>query len=203
LKHVQAQLANGNLQARAELVGGALLPLAGSLNLMAERLMRLGQASAYTQRLLRSLSELSIALEHAPAGAPFVVPASCREFVEINRLLVALRSKNRHLAPSFTQATPPTSAPHAAPANPVTPQPLMSRPGTEPLAGRHNMRLVSGSAAGRAFPASQVSGPLRASAPAQSTPASGMRPLPAPGPLPAPLQSIRRTPPLKTFEDDR
>ena len=202
LKHVQAQLANGNLQARAELVGGALLPLAGSLNLMAERLMRLGQASVYTQRLLRSLSELSIALEHASAGAPFVVPASCREFVEIYRLLVALRSKNRHLMPSFTQPTSTTPAPHAAPANPVTPQPLMSRPGTEPLSGRHNARLVFGSTAARAFPASRVSGTLRASAPAQSTPASGMRPLPAPGPLPAPLQSIRRTPPLKTFEDD-
>src|SRR6266568_2009610 len=92
LKDVQAQLANGNLRARADLTSGALLPLAGSLNLMAERLMRLGQTSIYMQRLVRSLSELSVALERAARGTPLIVPASCREFIEINRLLVALRN---------------------------------------------------------------------------------------------------------------
>lgn len=205
LKHVQAQLANGNLQARAELTGGALLPLAGSLNLMAERLMRLGQASIYTQRLLRSLGELSIAIERAATGAPLVIPASCREFVEINRLLVALRSNSKHLMPTFIPTTPPApgspaSQANPAPMNPVTPSPSMSRPGTEPLAGRPATRLVSGSTASRVFPASAASGPLRASAPVQSTPANGLRPLPVSGP--PPLQSIRRAPPLEAMGDD-
>ena len=201
LKHVQAQLANGNLQARAELAGGALLPLAGSLNLMAERLMRLGQASIYTQRLFRSLGELSIALERAAAGAPFVVPPSCREFVEINRLLVALRSNSKHLM-SATPIPPATQATHAGPAVPVTPPPLEGRPATEPLAGRSRAgRMVSGSTATRAF-SSSSSSPLRASAPEQSTPAGGLHPLTTSGPLMPPLQSIRRIPPLRAMGDD-
>src|SRR5260221_2394039 len=74
LKAIQAQLANGNLRARANLASGALLPLAGSLNLMAERLMRLGQTSVYMQRLVRALTELSVAFERKGAGAPLVVP---------------------------------------------------------------------------------------------------------------------------------
>ena len=111
LQQVQAQLANGNLRARATLSGGALLSLAGSLNLMAERLMRLGQMSAYTRRLMRSLAELSVALERAAAGSPVIVPASCGEFVEINRLLVALRSNNVQLVPAATTNTQPGTDP--------------------------------------------------------------------------------------------
>src|SRR6266567_1568305 len=94
LKDVQAQLANGNLRARANLTSGALLPLAGSLNLMAERLMRLGQTSVYMQRLMRALGELSIAFERRAAGAPFIVPESCNEFIEINRLLTSMHLKS-------------------------------------------------------------------------------------------------------------
>src|SRR5438874_8781077 len=43
LVDVQASLANGNLHARAHLTKGVLISLAGSLNIMAERLMRLGE----------------------------------------------------------------------------------------------------------------------------------------------------------------
>jgi hypothetical protein len=93
LKDIQAQLANGNLRARANLTSGVLLPLAGSLNLMAERLMRLGQTNIYIQRLMRALGELSVAFERKAAGAPFVVPESCNEFIEINRLLLSMRIK--------------------------------------------------------------------------------------------------------------
>jgi hypothetical protein len=136
LQATQAQLANGNLRARAALTGGALLPLAGSLNLMAERLMRLGQTSAYTQRLMRSLGELSVALERAATGAPLVVPPSCNEFLEINRLLVALRVNNRTgLPPSM-----PTRAGTAEHTH------------TEPLAQRTGVRTVSGSTERRPFP---------------------------------------------------
>src|SRR6266851_3289321 len=107
LKAVQAQLANGNLKARAELSGGALLPLAGSLNLMAERLMRLGQTSIYMQRLMRALTELSVAFERKAAGAPFIVPESCNEFIEINRLLLSMHLKNNapvsHVTHPLTQ----------------------------------------------------------------------------------------------------
>ncbi len=182
LKAVQAQLANGNLKARAELSGGALLPLAGSLNLMAERLMRLGQSSLYTQRLMRSLGELCIALERASAGGQFVVPASCNEFLEINRLLVALRINNMNIMPVF---------------NPVTTSPAAGRPdiGTQPLPPRPTppvhtpaLRTVMGSTGSRPFPAS---GPLH------PTPTSGLlQHTPAPqntDPLPPPLPSLRRT----------
>jgi hypothetical protein len=123
LKDVQAQLANGNLRARAYLTSGALLPLAGSLNLMAERLMRLGQASVYVQRLVRALSELSIGFERTAPGTPLMVPASCNELMEINRLLLALRMKGTPIVFPSTQPLRPGQGmptPH-----PIT-QPLVS-----------------------------------------------------------------------------
>jgi hypothetical protein len=93
LKDVQAQLANGNLRARANLTRGALMPLAGSLNLMAERLMRLGQTNVYMHRLMEALGELSMAFERHAKGAPFVVPRSCNEFIEISRLVTSMHLK--------------------------------------------------------------------------------------------------------------
>lgn len=128
LKDVQAQLANGNLKARANLTSGVLMPLAGSLNLMAERLTRLGQMSAYTQRLMRALGDFCIAMERSPAGAPLLVPPSCREFTEINRIILSLQSKG-----SLT-ALPAT--------NPLT-NPYL-QPSTQPLAQRSGSRTVSG-----------------------------------------------------------
>lgn len=118
LKAVQAQLANGNLRVRARLVGGDLLPLAGSLNLMADRLIRFEQADQRTQKLATALAELSAALEHYRVGTPFNVPQSCSEFPEIQRLLMAmgLRFASQPLAPQTGQAfsaslqdTPPSS----------------------------------------------------------------------------------------------
>jgi len=94
LKDVHAQLANGNLRARANLTSGALLPLAGSLNLMAERLTRLGQTNIYMHHLLRALNELSIAFEREAAGAPFIVPESSNKFIEITRLLRSMHVKS-------------------------------------------------------------------------------------------------------------
>jgi len=162
LKDVQAQLANGNLRARANLTSGALLPLAGSLNLMAERLMRLGQTSIYMQRLVRSLSELSVALERAARGTPLIVPASCNEFIEINRLLVALRVNSHNVMPIL---------------NPMTPNPGIDRPNTQPLP-QHQQRT----------PARMVTG------------STGTRPFPTSGSLPPPLPGLRRIPTSGTFQ---
>jgi hypothetical protein len=103
LKDVQAQLANGNLRARANLTSGALLSLAGSLNLMAERLMRLGQTNVYMHRLLKALGDLSNAFERHAAGAPFVVPGSCNDFLEINHLLISMRLRGTSTALSTPQ----------------------------------------------------------------------------------------------------
>ena len=128
LQAVQAQLANGNLKARAALTGGALLPLAGSLNLMAERLMRLGQTNAYAQRLVRALGEFSTALERAATGAPLTVPASCNEFLEINRLLVALRLTPRNAMPVSSPEPP-------APREPARTEPLAQHPGARSVTG--------------------------------------------------------------------
>ena len=127
LKDVQAQLANGNLKARANLTSGVLMPLAGSLNLMAERLTRLGQMNVYTQRLMRALSDFCQALERSPAGAPLIVPASCNEFTEINRIILSLQSKGS------LNALPST--------NPLS---NAYQPSTSPLAQRSGSRTVSG-----------------------------------------------------------
>lgn len=93
LKGVHASIANGNLRARAHLTHGALLPLAGSLNLMAERLMKLGQTMAYAQRLSKALSDLGTAFERTALGHPLLIPDSCGELPEVQRLLVAMRIK--------------------------------------------------------------------------------------------------------------
>ncbi len=74
LRNVQASLANGDLQARATLTPGALWPLAANLNLMAERLARTSQETQYAQRLVKTLAELSVAIDR---GMPFDIPASC------------------------------------------------------------------------------------------------------------------------------
>ena len=90
LKDTQARLANGNLRARARLTAGPLLPLSASLNLMADRLMRLEQADAYSQRLTRTLSDLSQAIERYRLGGPLVIPSSVHDFPELNHLLFAM-----------------------------------------------------------------------------------------------------------------
>ncbi len=90
LKEVQAQLANGNTRARAQIRSGELLSLAGSFNLMADRLVRTEGVDNYLQRLTKALSDLSMALEQQRMGNPFRLPPSCREFPEIRRLLLAM-----------------------------------------------------------------------------------------------------------------
>ena len=154
LKDVQAQLANGNLKARANLTSGVLMPLAGSLNLMAERLMRLGQMNIYTQRLMRALGEFCLALERSPAGAPLIVPASCSEFTEINRIILSLQSKGS------LNALPSTN-PLVHPYQP---------PSTQPLAQRSGSRTISGT---RAVPSS---GPLYSSGSAQQPSSGSLQP---------------------------
>lgn len=138
LKDVQAQLANGNLKARANLNSGELLPLAGSLNLMAERLMRLGQMNLYTQRLMRALGDFCLAMERRPTSGPLVVPASCTEFTEINRIILSLQTRGN-------ASTLPTTNPLSHP---------YPQPSTQPLAQRSGSRTVSGA---RPMPSS---GPL-------------------------------------------
>lgn len=55
LKEVQAQVANGDYTVRATLQGNELFPLAVSLNLMVERLSRLGQIEQEHRRLEQAL----------------------------------------------------------------------------------------------------------------------------------------------------
>jgi hypothetical protein len=135
LKDVQAQLANGNLRARANLASGALMPLAGSLNLMAERLTRLGQTNVYMHHLLRALDELSKSFERQAAGAPFVVPESCNKFMEINRLLLSMQVKR---SSSFLSTTHPLTHTHA---NAADRSAGMHPPETQPLA-HHTSELL-------------------------------------------------------------
>ncbi len=90
LKEVHAQLANGNMHARVQINSGDLLPLAGSFNLMADRLSRNNQADDYLRRLTKILNDLSTALEHHRADQPLLISPSYKEFPEIRRLLLAL-----------------------------------------------------------------------------------------------------------------
>jgi hypothetical protein len=154
LCRVHASLANGDLRARAALARGPLMPLAGSLNLMAERLTRMAQSNLYAQRLTTALKDLSIAFERHMAGATFIIPPSCEAYVEIHHLLAAMRMKgvtplptvSRPLAAPLSTSTPPPKAP-AAPTSPSSPsqlpvtQPLMSNQTTRPFpASQHAQR---------------------------------------------------------------
>ncbi len=120
LKDVQARLANGNLRARARLTGGELLPLAISLNLLADRLMHVEQADAYLQRLTLALAELGIALERYRFGGPLIIPPACNDFPEVNRLLLAMGLKEkvdtfrpRHSVPTTEPTTQPVQGPNS------------------------------------------------------------------------------------------
>src|SRR6266702_3733127 len=123
LVDVQASLANGNLHARAHLTKGVLISLAGSLNIMAERLMRLGEATAYARRLAKALNDVSGIFEHSAAtGSRITIPESCADLVEIHRLLVALGMKRMHPAPPTNgQPKTSTSAANRPSLHPVTP----------------------------------------------------------------------------------
>ncbi len=134
LKDVQARLANGNLRARARLNEGELMPLAASLNLMAERLARLEQTDLHAQRMRQAVEELCVAIERARAGKPFIVPLSCNEFPELSRLLFTIgirpnvetvRPTSPHSPPAaFSTQTQQTSrqmpSPFSPPATPMT-----------------------------------------------------------------------------------
>ncbi len=120
LKDVQARLANGNLRARARLTGGELLPLAISLNLLADRLMHVEQADAYLQRLTQALAELGIALDRYRFGGPLIIPPACNDFPEVNRLLLAMGLKEkvdtfrpRHSVPTTEPTTQPVQGPNS------------------------------------------------------------------------------------------
>lgn len=131
LKDVQARLANGHLQTRARLSSGALLPLAASLNLMADRLMNLWKTNAYAQRMANAIGELSTAFEGHWNGRPLIIPDSCNDIVEIARLLRALRVRGytMNYRPGSQPLTPPAQkgeqkgVMNHAPTVPVTPLP--------------------------------------------------------------------------------
>ena len=185
LKDVQALLANGNLRARANLTSGALMPLAGSLNLMAERLMRLGQTNVYMHRLLEALGELSMAFERHAKGAPFIIPRSCNEFLEINRLLISMRLKG------ISTALPTPGLTSHARDNEAQRQTPIPRPVTTPLAhGTRDLQPDSHSSLKRqtnTLPPQSLSSiarlRTRSVSEAQQLPSSGPLQLPSSGPL--------------------
>jgi hypothetical protein len=142
--------------------------------------MRLGQSSIYTQRLMRSLGELSVALERAATGAPLTVPPSCNEFTEINRLLVALRINSKNMMSAYNPVTPQPAGEHSGDGT----QPLPPRPTFAPV-----FRTVTGSSGSRPFPASGALHPTPASGPLRQTSTSGLQNT---DPLPPPLHSLRR-----------
>ena len=142
LKGVHSSIANGNMRVRAHLTHGALLPLAGSLNLMAERLMKLVQSSYYAQRLSQSLSDLGTAFERTALGHPLMIPESCSELPEVQRLLVAMRVK-RITAPAGSSAPSAPSAPSASSLSPVSSGPLASYNHAAPVENMSNIGNIS------------------------------------------------------------
>ncbi|HEY0753405.1 MAG TPA: hypothetical protein VGD98_05535 [Ktedonobacteraceae bacterium] len=93
LKAVQAQIANGNMRVRARISGGDLVSLAGSLNLMADRLVRFDQVETYAHKLTRALNELSYTFELYRSSGRFILSPGSNEFPEISHLLISMGMK--------------------------------------------------------------------------------------------------------------
>lgn len=139
LKDIQARLANGNLRARAQLSGGELLPLAMSLNLMAERLLRMEQGVVQAQHLYKAIDDLINALERHKTGKPFVTPSSCNVFPELQRLLIVMGLRTR-IEETTSSALPQRSfAPTPSIAAARTPRPAGLRP-TRPIGEQNEQR---------------------------------------------------------------
>ncbi len=134
LKDVQARLANGNLRARARLSEGELLPLAASLNLMAERLARLEQDDVYARHMRQALDDLIGAIERSKAGKPFIWPPSCNDFPELHRLLFTMGVRIK------TETTRPTSPPPLYTASPNAAMPHPAGSTSSPIPPTHSVR---------------------------------------------------------------
>ena len=165
LKDVQANLANGNVHARARLTSGALLPLAASLNLMADRLIRLWQTSIYAQRLVNALGELCTALDNHWKGERLIIPESCNELVEMHHLLRSMHidtlSTRSH--PINHPATHPVTQPlsHESSGHPFTPRPV-----TNLFSSQHGLEQQrEGPSPLPGFPRRPMSAPLQANLP--------------------------------------
>ena len=169
LKDVQANLANGNVHARARLASGALLPLAASLNLMADRLIRLWQTSIYAQRLVNALGELCTALDNHWKGERLIIPDSCNELVEMHHLL-----RSMHIDTLSTRSHP-INHPATHPANHPVTQPLSHESSGHPFTPRPVTNLFSsqhgleqqreGPSPLPGFPRRPMSAPLQANLP--------------------------------------
>jgi len=169
LKDVQANLANGNVHARARLTSGALLPLAASLNLMADRLIRLWQTSIYAQRLVNALGELCTALDNHWKGERLIIPDSCNELVEMHHLLRSMHidtlSTRSHPInhPATHPATHPVTQPlsHESSGHPFTPRPV-----TNLFSSQHGLEQQrEGPSPLPGFPRRPMSAPLQANLP--------------------------------------
>jgi hypothetical protein len=91
LKEIQTRLANGDVRARAQIMGGDLWPLATGLNLMADRMMRSEHNQRYAQKLIQAIGDLSVALEgRGSSKFPVVLPASCLDVLELQHLLTVI-----------------------------------------------------------------------------------------------------------------
>ncbi len=132
LKAIQAQLANGNLRARARINTGNLVSLAGSFNLMADRLLRFEQIDTYAQKLTRALNDLSQAFEMYRVSGRFTVPVSCSEFPEIRRLLISMGMKQSQPSRDAEQSLTTLNQRQRMPARPGS-APLSNRPAIAPL----------------------------------------------------------------------
>jgi len=126
------------------MVSGELLPLAGSLNLMADRLIRFEQVDQRTQKLSRALAELSSTLERYRVGTRFVVPASCSEFPEIHRLLLAMGLRQAMSMSDARQTSQPLgNRPLSQELTPASPQLSGGRPPSQALTPRNGLAPVT------------------------------------------------------------
>ena len=131
LEDVQSNLAKGNLRVRAQLSRGELVPLAASLNLMAERLSRLWQSNEYARHLQGGLNDLSSAFEGHWLGRQFTMPESYHGLLEIERLLAAMHIRPT-MYPSNIQSTPIARTNQEQSILPRRPKPAMMTPSPAP-----------------------------------------------------------------------
>lgn len=98
IQDVHSQIARGEWNARANITGGPLLPLATSLNLMLDRVAARSRDMVPTEQILKERDLLQAAIQRVLKGAPVLAPEQTRlpNNLQFGAVLIGLNEVQRH-----------------------------------------------------------------------------------------------------------
>jgi hypothetical protein len=98
IQEVHSQIARGEWNARANITGGPLLPLATSLNLMLDRVAARSRDMIPAEQILQERDLLQAAIQRILKGAPLLAPEQTRlpSNLQLGAVLIGLNEVQRH-----------------------------------------------------------------------------------------------------------